>query len=155
LASAAKISRRQLDRQLEAVFEMATPVPPRGWVRAIRSALGMTMRQMASRMDGSASAVAAIEANEASGALTLRRLRAAAEALDCEVFYVLVPKSGSLEATLRRRAEAVAQGAVRHADRHMRVEDQGVDEPRLREHVDDLVADLLREPPARLWDPLP
>ena len=154
--SAARVSRKHLDRRLAEVAALITAPPPRGWVRAIRTALGMSMRQMAERMGSSSpSAVVAIESNESSGALTLRRLRAAAEALDCDLVYVLVPKAGSLEETLRKRATEVAQTMVGQVDRHMRLEDQGVEESRLREQADDLASDLLRGAPNRLWERLP
>lgn len=151
-ALATKISRKQLDRRLTEVRPVVGPTPAGGWVRAVRTALGMSMRQMAERMSGaSPSAIVAIENNEVSGALTLRRLRAAAEALDCEVFYVLVPKAGTLEATLQRRAEEVVGPLMTQVTQHMHLEDQGVDDGRSQEQRDELVSDLLREPRSHLW----
>lgn len=155
-SSAARVSRKQLDRRLAEVAAVVTTPPPRGWVRAIRTALGMSMRQMAERMGSSSpSAVVAIERNESNGAVSLRRLRAAAEALECDLVYVLVPKAGSLDETLRKRADEVAHVLVGQVDRHMLLEDQGVEAKLLKEQADELASDLLQGAPSRLWERLP
>ena len=90
------LARKNLDRRLTglrpAVFLAR---PPRGWLRAIREALGMTTGQMAKRLGVSQPRVIALEKDEQRGAVTLETLRRAAEALDCTLVYALAPTSPS------------------------------------------------------------
>ena len=98
------------------------------------------------------SSIAAIEQNEVSGALTLRRLEAAADALDCDVAYVLVPREVSLTATLEKRARNLAKQQVNHAHRHMGLEGQGVSQSALDEQVEELAQILLLNRTRTFWN---
>ena len=77
--------------------------PPKGWVRAIREALGMTGVQFARRLRVTPQSAEALEKSEANGTIQLKTLRRAAEALDCRLVYALVPNS-SLEDNVAARA---------------------------------------------------
>src|SRR5580658_2841832 len=82
---------QQLDRQLRGV---EIPQAPRdGWIRAIREALGLSLEDLAQRL-GLASRTTAhqLERAEVSETITLRRLRAAADALGCDLAVVLIPR---------------------------------------------------------------
>ena len=92
--------RRHLDEHIDAARPLTRiPRPERGWVNAIRRALGMTEAQLAERMGITQSSLHRLESSEAAGTIGLDSLRRAAEALDCEVAYVLVPRE-QLEATV-------------------------------------------------------
>lgn len=67
--------------------------PANGWIQAIRTSLGMTSRQLAARIECSQSTLAALEKSEAEDRITLQSLRKVADALDCDLQYVLVPRS--------------------------------------------------------------
>jgi predicted DNA-binding mobile mystery protein A len=125
--------------------------PPKGWVRAIRDALGMTTAQLARRIGVSQPRVVELEQAEVSGSITLRSLQRAAEALDCRLVYALIPQT-PLEGRIRERAEALAarhSGAVEHS---MLLEGQAVDDAQMSRQLHrQRVEDLLRKP-ARLWD---
>lgn len=123
--------------------------PTRGWIRAIRDALGMSSRQLAERMNISQPAVAQLERSEADGVIQLDTLRRAADALECDLHYVLVPRA-SLDATVRRRARAVALAEVASVDRTMRLEAQGLRPDQLERRIDDYAAKLIMS--GRLWD---
>ena len=71
------------------------PRPQRGWLRAIREATGVTVGEMARRLGKVPSLALYLEKSEAEYRITLG-LRAAADALDCELVYALVPKNGSI-----------------------------------------------------------
>lgn len=119
----------------------------------VRVALGMSMRQLSLRMGAaSPTSVAQIEAGEVSGGVTLRSLQAAADALECDLVYGLVPRSGSLAETLAGQARRVAGRAVAQTDRHMELEDQGVAAQRSAQLIDELADELLRGSTRKLWD---
>jgi predicted DNA-binding mobile mystery protein A len=91
-----------------------------------------------------------LEKREAARVVTLQSLERAAEALDCRLVYILVPKD-SLEDRINARAEAVADLHLSAVDHTMRLEKQGVGDSQRRDTMKKkIVADLL-ERPARLW----
>ena len=92
---AAAEARRSLDRILAPYLEVHRRPPARGWVRAVRDALGMTAEQLGERMGITQPSVNRLELSEAAGTIQLNTLRRAAEALGCEVVYALVPRRDS------------------------------------------------------------
>lgn len=148
----AALARKHLDRQL-APLRDTTPLkrPPRGWVRAIRNALGMTSAQLAARLGVSQPRVTDIENRENQDALTLSTLRKVAEALDCTLVYALVPNA-PLEQTVTQRAAMIADARLRRVNQTMRLEDQAVDPADLEAERARIVAELLRRDLRRLWD---
>jgi predicted DNA-binding mobile mystery protein A len=97
--------------------------PPRGWIRAIREALGMSVAVLAARLGISASAVTRLEQSEAAGKIQLDTLRRAADALGCDLVYLLVPRR-PLDAVVRDRARELAHRHVAAVEQTMRLEDQ-------------------------------
>jgi predicted DNA-binding mobile mystery protein A len=143
---------RHLDKRFAALRPMAnSPRPPKGWVRAIRDALGMTMAQLAGRLDVSQPRIVELEQSEVSGSVTLHTLQRAAEALGCRLVYALVPERPLAE-IVHERAETIAErqsAAVQHS---MRLEDQAVPDKRASKALRRQVIDDLLRRPARLWD---
>jgi predicted DNA-binding mobile mystery protein A len=146
----AEQARQVLDRRFATSDVRAlTGVPARGWIRAVRDALGMTTRQMARRMGISQPAISQLERSEASGVIQLDTLRRAADALDCDLLYALVPRVG-LQETVRRRSIEQARKRVGAVDQTMQLEDQGLDDDRLRERVELYAGHLVDS--SRIWD---
>jgi predicted DNA-binding mobile mystery protein A len=118
---------KQLDRTLVA-FEAARHVhrPQKGWVRAVREALGVSSTELARRLGSARQLPLQFEKAEAEDRITLRSLRAAANALDCDLVYALVPRAGSMQALLEERARAEARRNVLGVEHSMALEDQAV-----------------------------
>lgn len=125
--------------------------PPRGWVRAVRDALGMTTAQLGRRLNVDQSRITKMEQAEVEDAVTLKTLRLAAEGLGCTLVYAFVPNP-SLEDAVRRRAEHVADRTLASVDHTMRLENQGLNPDDLARERERLVAELLSGSPRRLWD---
>lgn len=146
------LARKNLDRRFETLAPPAQWArPPKGWIRAIRDALGMTAAQVAVRLGVSQPRILALEKDEARGAVTLDTLARAAQALDCTLVYALVPNR-PLEEMMRRRAEVVAAERIETVSHTMRLENQGLSAKELRAERERLAAELLRGNPRRLWD---
>ncbi len=112
----ARVSLDQRLLQLGAV-RPALARPRQGWVRAIRTALGMTTAQLGRRLGIAQASVVGMEKSEAEDRIQLGTLRRAAEALDCELHYVLLPRTG-LQARVQQRRAALAErehGRVAHS----------------------------------------
>ncbi len=129
-------ARRALDRTLSHYQRAPRRRPGKGWIRAIRDALGMTAEQLGERM------------SEADDAIQLKTLRRAAEALGCELVYALVPKD-SLEATYNRAARIVARRELGQVSHSMALEDQAVDDEEDDERLRRFIADELD--PREIW----
>lgn len=142
----------QLDKRFNELRPLVRAAKPsRGWIRAVRNALGMTTSQLAKRLGVTQPRITELERAEASGNISVRSLERAAEALGCRLVYVLVPVK-PLEDTLRQRASRAAERQLASVEQTMRLEDQGVSgRGRHDEAHRQLVEQLLRRP-ARLWD---
>ena len=72
------LARKHLDRRLLPLQKTDDFVrPPRGWIKAIREALGMTTAQLAARIGVTQTRVSRIEKDEVGDAITLKTLRQA------------------------------------------------------------------------------
>ena len=142
----------QLDRRFETLRPLAAASKPaRGWIKAIREALGMTTAQLGERMGVKQPRIAELETNETKGNITLKSLERAAEAMGCRVVYMLMPVE-PLGDTLRARAAKVAEQQLNATDQTMKLEDQGVQNAVQRARLREQIIDQLLERPARLWD---
>jgi len=148
-ARSAALSRSSLDERFREIGPATRfSVPVRGWIRAVRGALGMTTEQLAKRLSIRQPSVIAIEQSEAKGTIELSTLRRVAEALDCTLVYALVPNK-PLEDTVRARARAFLRGRLSAVEHTMVLEDQGVKDSDTESRLDEIV----RETNPRLfWD---
>jgi predicted DNA-binding mobile mystery protein A len=146
------MARKQLDKRLNLLQNVDILVrPPRGWIKAIREALGMTTAQLAKRLNVSQPRVLGIEKAEASGSIKLESLERAARALDCRLVYALVPRK-PLESLVEDRARELAKKRLRATSHSMALENQRVDEADELEHLERLVQKLLNQPGSALWE---
>ncbi len=117
----------QLERALKPYFAVKDlPRPQKGWIRAIREATGVTLREMAKRLGRVPSLALYLEKSEAEYRITLGNLREAAEALGCQLVYALVPRNGSVHDLSEQGARAKAAENVRAVEHTMALEDQAV-----------------------------
>jgi predicted DNA-binding mobile mystery protein A len=116
---------KQLDRILKP-FRTArkVPRPPKGWIRSIRQALGVSSGELAQRLGTSRQLPLQLEKGEAADSITLKSLRAVAHALDCDLVYALVPRADSMQRLIENRARAEAKDRVLGVEHSMALEDQ-------------------------------
>ncbi len=143
--------KKQLDKRLQSVRGTdALTRPPRGWIKAVREALGLTTAQMARRMGVSQPRVVGIEKAEKTAAITLATLERAAQALDCRLVYTLVPRK-SLEQLIEDRARQVAKARIQSAGHTMALEAQSVDADDEKEQLEALVRKLIEKAGSGFW----
>jgi predicted DNA-binding mobile mystery protein A len=145
-------ARKNLDKKLNLLRNSdASLRPQRGWIKAIREALGMTTAQLGWRMGVSQPRAVTIEKAEVSASITLDTLERAARALDCRLVYAFVPHA-TLETQVQDRARALAKkrlGAISH---NMALEDQRVSEDDEQAQLERMIEKLLNAPGSKLWD---
>lgn len=147
----AALARKQLERRFAPLREMSFAVPPRGWIKAIREALGMTARQLAARMGTSVSRIPVIEKAEVSGSTTIKTLRQAAEAMNCTFVYAFVPTK-PLDDILRDRARQKASKDIARLDHTMRLENQALLKADLDDEQRRMIELILSGSLRGLWD---
>lgn len=143
----------QLDERLtrlrEAAEEIRRQAPRAGWVKTIRTALGMSVRSFAKRLGNAHASLQELERNERRGSVTLESLRRAAEALDADLVYAIVPRK-PLRVVISERAHALALERLKPIAQSMALEDQSLSAKQLQRQVDELARDL-ESKPAVLW----
>jgi len=138
-------ARKRLDERLLPLKpEDRFRAPPKGWIRAIRDAIGMTGVQFAARLGVRPQSVDALEKSEANGSIKLNTLRRAAEALDCTLVYALVPNK-SLEDMVRARAHAIAMRDLGRVSHTMKLEAQGTSDADLEARINDYIRDDMND----------
>lgn len=141
-----------LDRklpELQAAAALLRARPTKGWIHAIRSALGMSATVLADRLRVSHPTVLSYEKAELSGRIQLDTLGRVADAMDCELIVALVPRR-SIRETLRTRATQIANQEVSATVQSMQLEDQEVTAEQTQAQFELLVENLVREP-RKLW----
>jgi predicted DNA-binding mobile mystery protein A len=144
------VARRQLDQRLGQIREVTQvlEVPRGGWIAALRTAYGMSQKDLARRMGISQQAVSQLERREADGSATLHAIEQAAEVLGGQLVYAIVP-ARPIEALIEERALQMARQMTTSVRHTMRLEDQ---DPSV--DLDDRTRALARElkaSPERLW----
>jgi predicted DNA-binding mobile mystery protein A len=147
-----KLIREQLDQALKRFKVLqAMNIPPKGWMRAIRDALGMNGRQFAQRMSVSPARISKMESDEVAGAVTLKTLQRAAEALDCRLVYGLVPRT-TLEDSVKKQIAVYAEQRFNRISHTMALEDQELTAAEKKKARKAMEEELLRNIPKSLWD---
>ena len=116
---------KQLDRALEPYLAARKELrPPKGWIRAIRQALGISAGELARRLGTSRQLPLQMEKGEAEDRITLKSLRAAADALDCDLVYALVPRADSMQELIESRVRSEVRERVLAIEHSMALENQ-------------------------------
>ena len=146
-----KIIREQLDDTLSRFSTIASVNRPmKGWIRAIRDALGMNMRQFADRLGVSKSRIPRIEQDEITGSLTLKTMNRVADKLDCVFVYGFVPRT-SLDDTVRKQASIIAQKRMNRLMHTMSLEAQGLSSKNAKKAFNNMVEEII-DLPSMLWE---
>lgn len=146
-----KLRLEQIDNQIATFRELAGKQPPKGgWLKAIRQALGLTLRQQASLRGISFPVLYKAEQAEAEDRITLANLRRLAATLDCQLVYALVPNKPLVE-VIDRRAETVARQQVLSTAHTMDLEDQRPIDSFIEKQIEIRKQALLTGKWSRLW----
>ena len=91
----AELVRQGLNERLPPLIKAAAsaPRPACGWLHAVREAIGMRQGTVAKAMGVKRQSYARLEKSEAKYSISLSSLQKAANAMDCDVVYFLVPRA--------------------------------------------------------------
>lgn len=144
---------QQLNNKM-ASFALLTEVaiPPTGWIKAIRTAFGMSMQQLGKKLSITKQSIQDIEKREQEGAITIKALSELGKALDMRLVYGFVPNDGSLDALIEKKAAQLATTIVLRTSNTMKLEDQENSRQRIAKAIQEKTAELKKEMPKILWD---
>jgi len=147
-----------IEQQLNTKMQVFIPLrgvvmPPTGWIKAIRAALGMSLMQLGNKLNGiTKQSVSELEAREKDGSITIRSLQEVAKALDMQLVYGFIPNDGSLDALIERKANELATKIVLRTSNSMKLEDQENSKERIEKAIQERATTIKNEVPKILWD---
>lgn len=129
-------------------------VPDEGWIKTVRTALNMSVQQLARRLSVTRAYIYKVESAESTGGLTLKKMKEVAEALECRFVYAFVPENypETIDEIVERRARMLAFAIVSKTHHHMALEDQALTSEQLERECDRVVMEILRTRPSSIWD---
>jgi predicted DNA-binding mobile mystery protein A len=128
----------------------ALRTPSEGWLRTVRKALCMSGAQLAKKMGVTRARVAQAESAELTGGVTLKSMRATAEAMGCRFVYAIVPPQ-RIEDIIIAQARKKAMAVVGTASKHMALESQTLSDEQIAQEVARLTRDIAYEMPPDFW----
>ena len=144
---------QQLDSKILAYNNLQkVAAPPIGWIKAIRTALGMSLLQLGNRLSITKQGVQDIERREQDGSITLKALKEVAKALDMQLVYGFIPNDGSLEMLIDRKSKELAKQIVLRTSNTMKLEDQENSKRRIEKAIEERAFNIKNEMPKSLWD---
>jgi predicted DNA-binding mobile mystery protein A len=148
-----KLLIEQLDQKLSE-FKSAGMVlmPRKGWINTIRTTLNMTREQLGSKLGLTKGAIQKIEEREATGQITINKIRDVAQALELQFVYGFVPKDGTIDNLINSKAETLARKIVLRTHQNMKLEGQEIETQKINESIKDLAYEIKREMRKTLWD---
>ncbi len=143
--------RQILDLKIKALS--TRPTLKKGWVKTVRGALGISTRQLAELMGVTVNTITKLENGESKKTVSLKSLGKAAEAMDCELIYMIVPKSpnNSFNELLDQKTMALAKKIASGVPHSMSLELQEVDSTTTQDQIKNLAQDLKKDLDVRLW----
>lgn len=133
---------RAIDKTTLAIRRTRFVIPQGGWIKSIRQALGMTQAELATILGVNQKSVHQLESSEVLRKIQLDSLERAAEALDCELVYALLPRK-TLQSRYEAQAQKLAREQIANVESNMILEDQGVNFS--KSEVDELTQKLIRQ----------
>ncbi|MEO8029618.1 MAG: mobile mystery protein A [Gemmatimonadota bacterium] len=145
-----RLVQKQVERRLEPWHKLRNQMPGTGWLSTIRQALGMSATQLGERIGMTRQGVADLERREREESATLAVLRKAAEGMNCDLVYAIVPRASLADLRRKQATDSAAReiGRVAHT---MGLEDQATGPEEVKRLVEERADELLRTGGKALW----
>jgi predicted DNA-binding mobile mystery protein A len=145
---------QQLDKKLKLLQGVSNTlaVPSNGWINTLRKALNISLKQLGKKLNVTSQNINQLEQRERDGSISIQKLRDVADALEMNFVYVFLPKDGSLEELIEKRANEVAKEIVMRTSHTMKLEDQENSEERIKKAIIERAEKIKNELPKYLWD---
>jgi predicted DNA-binding mobile mystery protein A len=143
----------QIDRKLSQFQGLSQiSLPEQGWIRSIRIALNMTLKQLGKRLNITPPSVKEMEDREKNGTISINILKKFGEAMDMKFVYGFIPQKGSINEIINQQAYEVAKVIVLRTAKNMELEDQLVFNGQIEKAINEKKNEIIRELPKYLWE---
>lgn len=146
--------RRIIQQKLDLFANLNEPMPPSGWLKAIRGSLGLTIRQLAERVGVAHGSIAQLEKREPRKKVTLESLENVARAMDCKVVYAIIPRESgkTLDDIIKMKALEAATLILKDVAHTMRLEKQGTSEKQIQKEIERVSKELIDSNNSKIWE---
>ena len=126
--------------------------PQKGWIKSIREAFGMTVKQLGVRANNMLpQGISQLEKQEIYGSTTIKTMENVAQALNCKFVYAIVPENSFREIVMEQ-AKKTARKKVSYISHSMKLEDQSLTNQEIEKQIEELAIELLRTKPKQIWE---
>lgn len=147
-----KVIREQLDKKLTFLKDFTSlGMPPQGWIKTIRKALGLSASQLGKKVGLDQSRISRLENAEKNGNLKLASLQKIAKGLNMQFAYGFVPEK-PLEQMVRAQAKNIALKRIRLLNNTMGLEKQKIPDKEQKKALQDMIEKILFDQPKDFWD---
>ena len=147
-----KLILKHIDDKILKFNGLNDTIPPNGWIYSIRTAIRMSLRQLAERLKITTQSVKEIEQREELGTVSLNVLKQVGNALNMKFVYGFIPQNGTLEKMIEDKATELAKEIVLRTSITMQLEDQQNTEERITQAIQEKKEELIQKMPRYLWD---
>jgi predicted DNA-binding mobile mystery protein A len=135
-------AQRSIDRTSLLLRNAHVHTPTVGWIRAVRTAMGMTQADLARLLKITQRSLHQLEVSESKKTIRLASLEKVAEEMNCDLVYAFIPRK-PLESVYEAQAMKMAQQHVKDVEHNMRLEKQ--DHSVSKKDLDDVARELIRK----------
>ncbi|MBU2020098.1 MAG: mobile mystery protein A [Bacteroidetes bacterium] len=148
-----KLQIEHLEKRIKPFIQAESVTRPKiGWIKTIRTTLGMSLEQLSKKLGRNKSSVARMEIRESNGGITIRTMEEVGRAMGMKLIYGFVPYDGSIEELIEKRAKNLATEIVMRTSGNMKLEDQENSPERIRKAIEERTKEIMEEMPKKLWD---
>lgn len=144
-----KLMRQQLDDKLNPLKDFTMPTV--GWIKIIRTALGLTTAQLAKKCGLSKQRISRIERDEKLKKTSLETLEKVAAQLECKFIYAFVPIE-SVEKIIEKQARKKALEKLKLISHSMALEGQALSNQSNKKQLALLTEELITNKIKEIWD---
>jgi predicted DNA-binding mobile mystery protein A len=141
----------QLDKKIKVFNHLEKVQLNDGWIKTVRTTLGMSLDQLGNKMNISAQAVRGFEQREKDGTISLNNLNEMAKALGLKLIYGLSAPDKNLKKMIETKALVLAEKIVARTHRTMELENQGNSKLRLKKAVKARAEEIVDKNIKYLW----
>lgn len=142
-----------LEKKIEPFKKTESVITPQiGWIKTIRTTLGMSLEQLGKKLHINRSSVSRMETRESKGSITINKMEEVGNALGMKFIYGFVPIDGSINKLIEKKAKNLATEIVMRTSGNMKLEDQENSPERIRKAIEERTKEIMEEMPKKLWD---
>ena len=151
--SVSAVAKKQYEKITNAAAKWSknTPLPQEGWITTVRKALGMSVSDLAARMEVSREAIYQAQRNEMTGSITISQLDKIAKAMGGKLVYAITPEHGDIESVIMQQARKKAAKRIRNVRVHMALEKQSSGLENTHDAIERKAKELAEKQPRGFW----